>query len=166
MKHSIKKPVRNLPFLFKYLLITTGIVAAMAFSASAQPSARDIRGAAAVVALAAEPAPKLVVDQPLPDQLALGRVVVQYRTENLRILPVFGAAAKAVSPRIGHLHITVDDTPWHWADASNEPIILNGFTPGTHRILFELADPTHKIITTKTISFIVPEVNNAGHSHH
>jgi hypothetical protein len=82
---------------------------------------------------------------------------VQYRTENLRILPVYGAAAKDVSPRIGHLHVTVDDTPWHWADASNEPLIINGFTAGTHKILVELADPTHKIITSKTITFIVPE---------
>lgn len=166
MKHKAKNLTSNISSLFKHLPLIISIVTGTAFSAAAQPSARDIRGAAAVVALASEPAPKLVVDQPLPDQLALGRVVVQYRTENLRILPVFGAAAKAVSPRIGHLHITVDNTPWHWADASNEPVILNGFTPGSHSILFELADPTHKIITTKTISFIVPELKTGDHSHH
>lgn len=165
MKHSIKIFTGSITFSFKQFLLISGAFAVLGFSASAQ-SAKDVRGAAPVVQLAAEPAPKLVVDQPLPDQLALGRVVVQYRTENLRIVPVYGAAAKEVSPRIGHLHITVDDTPWHWADASNEPIILNGFTPGPHRILFELADPTHKIITTKSITFIVPDVKKESHAHH
>jgi hypothetical protein len=51
------------------------------------PSARDIRGAAPVVPLASEPAPKLVVDAPLPEPLAFGRVVIQYRTENLGSYP-------------------------------------------------------------------------------
>lgn len=139
-----------------HFIITVCLSAGLTFTANAQ-SAKDIRGAAPVVQLTSEPDPVLVVDQPLAESLALGRVVVQYRTENLRILPVYGAAAKDVSPRIGHLHITVDDTPWHWADASNEPIIINGFTAGTHKILVELADPTHKIITRKTITFIVPE---------
>jgi hypothetical protein len=137
-------------------IIITCVSAGLTFTANAQ-SAKDIRGAAPVVQLASEPDPVLVVDQPLAEPLAQGRVVVQYRTENLRILPVYGAAAKDVSPRIGHLHITVDDSSWHWADASNEPLIINGFTAGTHKILVELADPTHKIITRKTITFTIPE---------
>jgi hypothetical protein len=149
----------------KYFFITVCLLAGVAFNANAQ-SAKDIRGAAPVVQLTSEPAPILVVDQPLPEQLALGRVVVQYRTENLRILPVYGAAAKNVSPRIGHLHITVDDAPWHWADASNEPLIINGFHAGAHKILVELADPTHKVITSKTITFIVPEHKDEEMSHH
>ena len=126
-------------------------------SPAGQPSARAIRGAAAVVPLASEPPAKLVVDDPLAEPLALGRVVVQYRTENLHIVPVYGPAALDVSPRIGHLHITVDDAPWHWLDASNEPITLNGFPAGQHKLLIELADPTHKIIDAKSITFIVPE---------
>ena len=32
----------------------------------------------------------------------------EYTTENLRIVPVFGKAALDVSPRIGHVHITVE----------------------------------------------------------
>jgi len=44
--------------------------------------------------------------------LAQGRVVIQYRAENLRIVPVFGPAALNVLPRIGHIHVTVDDAPW------------------------------------------------------
>ena len=86
----------------------------------------------------------------------MGWVFIQYRTENLRIVPVFGAAALDVSPRIGHLHITVDDAPWHFVDASGETVILVGLPPGAHTVLFELADPTHKIITSEAVTFTVP----------
>jgi hypothetical protein len=30
-----------------------------------------------------------------------------------------------VSPRVGHIHVTVDDAPWHWADGSGEPLITD-----------------------------------------
>ena len=69
-----------------------------------------------VVPIDNEPAPKLIVEPPLPGPLAKGVVFIPYRVENLRILPVGGAAARNVSPRVGHLHITVDDLPWQWAD--------------------------------------------------
>ena len=64
-----------------------------------------------VIPLASEPPAKIIVDPPLPDALARGLVVIQYRTENLRIVPVFGPGALDVSPRIGHLHLTVDEGP-------------------------------------------------------
>ena len=98
------------------LVVTIGVIGAAvaldAFTALAQ-TARDIRGPAAVVPLASEPAPRLVIDPPLADPLAHGRVVIQYRAENLRIVPVFGPAALDVSPRIGHIHVTVDEAPSH-----------------------------------------------------
>ncbi len=65
-----------------------------------------------VVPIDNEPAPRLIVEPPLPGPLARGVVFIPYRVENLRILPVGGAAARNVSPRVGHLHITVDDLPW------------------------------------------------------
>ncbi|GAB3220523.1 hypothetical protein GCM10027423_52200 [Spirosoma arcticum] len=83
-------------------------------------------------------------------------MVVQYRTENLHIVPVYGPAALDVSPRIGHLHVTVDDAAWHWLDASNEPLTIKGLPAGPHRILIELADPVHKVIDAKTIDFVIP----------
>ncbi len=119
-------------------------------------SAKDILGAASVVPLDSEPPPILIVDDPLPGPLEFGRVVIQYRTENMRMVPVYGAAALDVSPRIGHIHVTVDNGPWHWLDTSGEPLTLNGFSAGEHNILIELADPTHKVIDSKTITFIVP----------
>lgn len=139
-----------------YLLTFTPVLAGMAQSL-------HVRTAAPVISLANEPAAKLIVAPPLPGSLAQGRVVIQYYAENLRILPVYGSGALDVSPRIGHLHVTVDDAPWHWADGSNEPIIIVGMKPGPHKILVELVDPTHKTITQQTISFTVPEVSSSHH---
>ena len=119
-------------------------------------TARDIRGASPLVAIEDEPPPRLIVDPPLAEPLAEGRVFIQYRTENLRVVPVFGKGALTVSPRIGHIHITVDEAPWHFVDASGETIILVGLSPGPHKVLIELADPTHKVITSETVKFTVP----------
>jgi len=89
------------------------LAACTLFAASAfAQSARDIRGPSPLVAIDNEAPARLIVDPPLPDQLAQGLVFIQYRTENLRVLPVFGKGALDVSPRIGHVHITVDDAPW------------------------------------------------------
>lgn len=121
------------------------------------PSARDIRGPSPLVAIEDEPPPQLIVDPPLPGPLAAGKVFIQYRAENLRIVPVFGEGALNVSPRIGHVHITVDDAPWHFVDASGETVILVGLRPGAHRVLFELANPIHQVITSQTVEFTVPD---------
>ena len=91
------------------------------------PGARAVRGATPYAAIEDEPAPKLIVDPPLPGPLAKGVVWIQWRVENVRILPVFGKGALNVSPRVGHLHVHVDDLPWWWADASdNNTIDLAG----------------------------------------
>ena len=111
-------------------------------SAFAQ-SAREIRGGSPYNAIENEPAPKLIVDPPLPDPLTKGIFQAQYRVENLRIVPVFGAGALQVSPRLGHLHITVDDLPWWWADASdNNTVVTVGLPPGRHKVKIELANRT------------------------
>ena len=129
----------------------------LATSAASQ-SAKGIRGPSPLLAIENEAPATLIVDPPLPEPLALGRVFIQYRTENLRVMPVFGTGALDVSPRIGHLHITVDDAPWHFADASGETVILVGLEPGPHKVLIELADPTHKVITSETVKFTVPNL--------
>jgi Family of unknown function (DUF6130) len=118
---------------------------------------------APVVPLASQPAPTIVVDSPLPDQLAKGLVVIRYRAVNLRIVPVFGPNALDVSPRIGHIHVVVDDAPWHWADASGEPLIIQDLPPGPHKVWVGLADPTHKIMDSKTVDFVVPARDGAHH---
>ena len=106
--------------------------------------------------LASEPAAKIVIDPPLADSLVHGRVVIQYRAENLRIVQVFGPAALAVSPRIGHIHVTVDDAPWRWADASGEPLIINGLPAGPHKVLIELVNANHQTLDRGVVNFLIP----------
>ena len=86
-------------------------LAAIAAGALLATSALAQSAASLVVPIENEPAPRLFVEPPLPGPLA-GRVAfIPYRVENLRIMPVGGAAARNISPRVGHLHITVDDFP-------------------------------------------------------
>ena len=120
-------------------------------------SAPDVRRASPLVAIVDEAPPRLIVDAPLAEPLTRGLVFIQYRTEHLRVVPVFGVGALDVSPRIGHVHITIDDLPWHFVDASGETVSLVGLPPGPHKALFELADPTHHVITSQTVHFTVPK---------
>ena len=99
---------------------------------------------------------RIVVDPPLAGPLARGVVLIQYRTENLQIAPVFGPGALAISPRVGHLHVTVDDAPWHWVDASGGPVIVSGLSAGKHRIVIELADANHQPLGQEVVQFEVP----------
>jgi hypothetical protein len=144
-----------MPIAFDCLAVIAAcaVIAAPAFAGSA----RDVRGPSALVAIENEAPAKLIVDPPLAEQLAKGLVFIQYATENLRVVPVFGKGALDVSPRIGHVHITVDDAPWHFVDASGETVIVVGLPPGPHKVLFELADPTHHVIDRQTVSFEIPQ---------
>lgn len=131
-------------------------------TASAQPAA------SVFLPIANEPPPKLIVEPPIPARLAAGSVLIPYRTENFRILPIFGAGALDVSPRAGHLHVTVDDLPWHWADASDDQtVVVVGLPPGPHKILLELALPDHRVLSGQTVSFVVPGAPGTagGHNH-
>jgi hypothetical protein len=144
-------------------LIAVSVVSVLATGAFAQ-SAKQVLGATPWEPVQNEPAPKLIVDPPLAEPLSRGAAVIQYRTENFRILPVLGTAAVNVTPRAGHLHVTVDGLPWHWADAGNtNTIVVVGLSPGQHKLLIELADPVHRVITGQTVRFTIPGA--ASHSH-
>ena len=136
----------------------------MASPAGAQ-TARQVRGAAAVEPIANEPAGMIVVDPPLAEPLSRGLVVIQYRTENLHIAPVFGPAALAVSPRVGHIHVSVDDASWVWADASGEPVILNGLAPGPHKVLLQLETANHQELDRGVVQFTIPNDTHPGATH-
>lgn len=126
-------------------------------TAAAAQSAREIRGPTPYGAIENEPVARLIVDPPLPGPLARGVVQIQYRVENIRIVSVFGPAALDVSPRVGHLHIKIDDLPWHWADASDSNTVdVVGLPPGPHKVLVQLANANHQVLTAETVTFIVP----------
>jgi len=147
-------------------LAAVAVGTVLAASAFAQ-SAREVRGASPYAEIENEPAPKLIVDPPLPGPLAQGIFQAQYRAENVRILPVFGAGALNVSPRLGHLHITVDDLPWLWADASdNNTVDIAGLPPGEHKVKIELVDANHAVFPGQvvTLTFTVP-ATTTGRGH-
>lgn len=149
-------------------LAVTAIAATFAAAVTAQ-GAKEITGPSPYVGVQDQPAPRLIVDPPLPEGLPLGVFWAQYRVENLRIVPVFGAAAARTSPRVGHLHITVDDLPWWWADPSNTNTIdIAGFTPGEHKVRIELVDADHNPFAGQvvTLNFTIPPYDRAKvHSH-
>ena len=139
-----------------------------AHAKAATGTAKEVRGATPYIELKNEPAPKLIVDQPLPDLLAQGVVWIQWRAENVHILPVFGKGALSASPRIGHLHVHVDDLPWWWADPSNvNTIDLAGMPPGPHKILIELVDANHEVFPgqSQTVTFTVAKGAPRSHAH-
>ena len=129
-------------------------------------SAKEVREATPYAEIDNEPPPRLFVDPPLTNLLAQGIVWIQWRVENVRILPVFGERALKVSPRIGHFHVRVDDLPWLWADASGlNTIDLAGMPPGPHKVQIDLADANHEVFPgqSKTVSFTV--TGTGAHSH-
>lgn len=157
-------------------MITKSLLAAVAgvvLAQAAGPAAHAAPTAAGTVAVtpfapvANEAPARLTVEPLLAEPLARGVAVIPYRTENFRILPVFGAAAVGVSPRAGHLHVTVDDLPWHWADAGEgNTVVVAALPAGPHKVLIELALPDHKVIAAQAVTFTIPERPAAqAHAH-
>ncbi len=70
---------------FRHLACAVGL--ALCCTAGSAQTNGDIGGPAAVIPLSDEAPPRLVVYPPLAEPLARGVVIVQYRTENMRIIP-------------------------------------------------------------------------------
>lgn len=152
--------------LFAKTFAAAVLAAALTSQTSAVWAAETAVARTPFLPLASEAPAKLIVEPPIPERLAAGAVLIPYRTENFRILPVFGPSAVDVSPRAGHLHVTVDDLPWHWADAgANNTIVVVGLPPGPHKVLIELALPDHKVLTGETVAFVVPPTGGAHAGH-
>ena len=137
-------------------------------SVAAPEEKSALREASPFIEIANEAPPNLSIDPPIADGLARGVFWAQYRVENIRIIPVFGPGALKVSPRVGHLHIAVDDLPWWWPEASgNNTIDIAGFPPGPHKVTISLMNANHQVFPgqSKTIKFIIPERTGVDHSH-
>jgi hypothetical protein len=166
--------MKRIALLLFALSVVAGVVAGHAHTSprtevkSAVRSAKDVRGASPYLEIKNEPAPKLIVDPPLPDLLDQGVVWIQWRAENVHIVPVFGKGALNASPRVGHLHVHVDDLPWWWADASDiNTIDLAGMPPGPHKIRIELVNANHEVFPgqSETVTFTIPKSASRSHSH-
>ncbi len=158
--------MKRLALLLVAFAMATGVVAAWARTsthAGAEPTpqgAQEVRGASPYVELKNEPPPRLFVDDPLPEGLAQGIVWIQWRVENLNVVPVFGKGAANVSPRVGHLHVHVDDVGWWWADASGvNTIDIAGLSEGPHTVRLELVNPNHEPFPgqSRTVTFTIPK---------
>ena len=109
-----------------------------------------------------QPAAKIAVDPPLAEPLSRGVVFIQYRTENLQIVPVFGPKALDVSPRIGHLHVAVDGATWVWAETSGGPIIVAGLPAGPHKVEITPVNANHQPLDRSVVvEFVIPGGNAA-----
>jgi hypothetical protein len=157
LRHAISKAT--------YALSSAAVVL-YAMTAVAQ-NAGDACGSPSVIPLTGnEPPAKIIVYPPLAGPLASrGVAIIQFCAQNLHLVPVFGENALAVSPRVGHVHVRVDDAPWVWADASGNPIILMGLVPGTHKVVIELNDANHRALDTGTVTFVVSEKTVAEKPH-
>jgi hypothetical protein len=141
----------NTPFTLLAALAASTLVGIITTPAPAAAQATPF------LPLAGEPPAKLIVEPPIPDRLAHGAVLIPTGRSISRILPVFGTGADDVSPRAGHLHVTVDDLPWHWADAGdNHTVVVVGLPPGRHKVLLELATPSHAVLTGQAVAFDIP----------
>jgi hypothetical protein len=147
-------------------LLSVAAIVLCAMTAMAQNATDTCRPAPVIPLTGEEPPAKIVIDPPLAGPLASrGVAIIQYCAQNLHLVPVFGPNALAVSPRVGHIHVRVDDASWVWADASGNPIILMGLSPGPHRVLIELEDANHHTLDKGTVTFVVPETVPAEKHH-
>jgi Family of unknown function (DUF6130) len=151
-------------------LVAVAAGAVLATNAFAQ-STKVVREVSPYVAIENEAPPKLIVDPtPLAAGLAHDIVWIQYHAENVRIVPVFGAGALTASPRIGHLHVHMDDLPWGWVEATpdSNTISVAGLPPGQHKMLVELVDANHHVFAgcaecVQAVTFTVPETASRPH---
>jgi len=174
--------MKRIALLLTAVALVAGVVTAWAGTskrADAEPatrgaaeptpeSARDARGASPYVEIKNEPPPKLFVDDPLPEGLAQGIVWIQWRVENLQVVPVIGKGALNVSPRVGHLHVHVDDVGWWWADPSGiNTVDIAGLSEGPHKVRLELVNANHEPFPgqSRTVTFTIPKGASLSLNH-
>ena len=127
-------------------------------------SASEIRGGSPYAAIENEPAPRLIVDPPLPEPLAKGIFQAQYRVENLRIVPVFGAGPSRSLHASGIC--TSPSTTCPGGGRTRATTIRSdvaGLPPGEHKVKIELVDANHNVFPGQavTVTFTVPARNGS-----
>ena len=132
--------------------------ALFAAALAASPAAARAEGphAAPGAEVQAAAPPRLTADPPVPSLLARGLAAVVFHVEGGKVMPVYGQAALGVTPKLVHLHVTVDGAGWRWVHASEEPVVIQGLAPGPHTVRLELADAAHRVIDQAVVRFDVP----------
>lgn len=143
--------------------VATSLVALSAPLAIAQSTTEVLAPASAVAPTA--PAARIVVDRPLAEPLSRGVVFINYRTEHLLLVPVFGPKALEVSPPIGHLHVALDGASWGWGHTSGEPLIIFGLPAGPHKLEITLVNPNHQPLDRSVVEFVIPPRDAAAKGH-
>ena len=142
--------------------LSVGALMQYGITTHAQSATNACRPSKVIPLTAPEPAAKLFIDAPLAEPLvSRGVVVIPYCAENMRIVPVFGPGALTTSPRVGHIHVTVDNAPWRWADASGTPVILQALPPGSHTVRIDLVNANHEVVDKGVVTFDVPSEHTA-----
>src|SRR5258705_4802461 len=95
---------------------------------------------------------------PLAEPLLHCRVVIQHRSENLYIAPIFAVGALGASARVEPTHVTVDG---RLADATVEPLIVNVRPAALHQILIQLVNANHQPLDHGELRFIVSPRHHA-----
>lgn len=105
-------------------------------------------------------APTLTLLPVRADVLKDGYVYLPFHVENLTILPLYteihGKETTSLRPKIGHLHVMVDNNGWNWIHAIADPIYFGPLPRGAHQVKVELVDAAHQVIEVKTASIVVP----------
>ncbi|MFT4053797.1 MAG: DUF6130 family protein [Novosphingobium sp.] len=107
---------------------------------------------------AATVTPSLTLSAPCAEALQDRQVYIAFRVDNMAVIPLYteinGDTVTTLTPKIGHLHVTVDDAGYSWIHASNDPIYFGPVTPGTHTVRVDLVDAAHETLQTQTVRFI------------
>jgi hypothetical protein len=132
----------------------TGFYAVTAVAQTPTDSCKPTR----VIPLAGtEPPAKIIIDPPLAAALSRGVAIIQYCAQNAHIAPVFGPGAATASPRVGHIHLSLEDASWDWEEASGNPIVLQGLAPGPHKVTLVLEDANHHLLDKSSVAFVIPD---------
>ena len=128
---------------------------------------------------AAESKPKLVIESPARGQTMKpisgldSAITVKWRVENFRLArlgegdrdpgskePAMAKSDTRAVRREGFLHVSVDNAPWFLVHSNAEPIVVAGFSPGSHKITLELVGLEHQARSPPeraSVSFTVGE---------
>ncbi len=140
----------------KYL-VAMAACAVFSTQASSQ-SAKDIRGSSPLVAIENEAPAKLIVDPPLPEPVGHGpRLHPISNREFARSAGLWqGCYGSVAAHRPYSYHRRRPAVALCRCQRRNDNLV--GLDPGPHKVLIELADPTHKVITSETVKFTVPDI--------